>query len=68
MLFDGIHSLMKRDLTAHYQMYDEISIDYYSAYQVNAIIGLIIQWYRQDFEDSVSTLNKQLAAILRIGD
>ncbi|MDM5247584.1 TetR/AcrR family transcriptional regulator [Lysinibacillus sp. G4S2] len=68
MLFDGIHSLMKRDVTAHYQMHDEISIDYYSAYQANAIIGLIIQWYRQDFEDSVSTLNKQLAAILRIGE
>ncbi len=66
MLFDEIHSLMKRDLTAH-KIHDDISIDYYSAYQANAIIGLIIQWYRQDFTDSVSTLNMQLAAILRFG-
>ncbi|MGG2107326.1 TetR/AcrR family transcriptional regulator [Lysinibacillus pakistanensis] len=67
MLFDGIYSLLKRDITAQHKLHDEIAIDYYSAYQANAIIGLIIQWYRQDFADSVSTLNKQLAAILRFG-
>lgn len=65
MLFDGIYSLLKRDITAQHKLQDEIAIDYYSAYQANAIIGLIIQWYRHDFADSVSTLNKQLAAILR---
>jgi len=67
MLFDGIYSLLKRDITAQHKLHDEIAIDYYSAYQANAIIGLIIQWYRNDFADSVSTLNKQLAAILRFG-
>jgi len=67
MLFDGIYSLLKRDITAQHKLHDEIAIDYYSAYQANAIIGLIIQWYRQDFADSVNTLNKQLAAILRFG-
>ncbi len=46
-------------------MEDHISIDYYSAYQANAIIGLIIQWYRGDFSDSVTMLNQQLAAILK---
>ncbi|MFE3572865.1 TetR/AcrR family transcriptional regulator, partial [Lysinibacillus sp. NPDC059133] len=60
--------LLKRDITIHNEIHDEISIEYYSAYQANAIIGLIIQWYRQDFVDSASTLNKQLAAILRIGE
>jgi len=67
MLFDGIYSLLKRDTIAQHKLHDEIAIDYYSAYQANAIIGLIIQWYRNDFADSVSTLNKQLAAILRFG-
>ena len=67
MLFDGIYSLLKRDITTQHKLPDEIAIDYYSAYQANAIIGLIIQWYRQDFTESVSTLNKQLAAILRFG-
>ncbi len=67
MLFDGIYSLLKRDITSHHvhQMEDHISIDYYSAYQANAIIGLIIQWYRGDFSDSVTMLNQQLAAILK---
>ncbi len=67
MLFDGIYSLLKRDITLHHehQMTESISIDYYSAYQANAIIGLIIQWYRGDFKDSVSVLNQQLAAILK---
>jgi len=68
MLFDGIFALLKRDIALHNKVHDEISIEYYSAYQANAIIGLIIQWYRQDFVDSVSTLNKQLAGILRIGE
>ena len=65
--FDGIYSLLKRDITSHHvhQMEDHISIDYYSAYQANAIIGLIIQWYRGDFSDSVTMLNQQLAAILK---
>ena len=63
MLFDGIYSLLKRDITTQHihQMEDHISIDYYSAYQANAIIGLIIQWYRGDFSDSVTMLNQQLA-------
>ncbi len=67
MLFDGIYSLLKRDITLHHehQMTASISIDYYSAYQANAIIGLIIQWYRGDFSDSVTVLNQQLAAILK---
>lgn len=67
MLFDGIYSLLKRDITTQHihQMEDHISIDYYSAYQANAIIGLIIQWYRGDFSDSVTMLNQQLAAILK---
>ena len=67
MLFDGIYSLLKRDITTQHihQMENHISIDYYSAYQANAIIGLIIQWYRGDFSDSVTMLNQQLAAILK---
>lgn len=67
MLFDGIYFLLKRDITTQHihQMEDHISIDYYSAYQANAIIGLIIQWYRGDFSDSVTMLNQQLAAILK---
>ncbi|WP_249685955.1 TetR-like C-terminal domain-containing protein, partial [Bacillus velezensis] len=54
-------------ITTHHehQIADLISIDYYSAYQANAIIGLIIQWYRGDFSDSVTVLNQQLASIAK---
>ncbi|MEK5231663.1 TetR/AcrR family transcriptional regulator [Lysinibacillus sp. FSL K6-0232] len=65
MLFDGIYALLKRDITAQHHLVEDIAVDYYSAYQANAIIGLIIQWYRSDFSDSISFLNQQLAAILK---
>ncbi|CAM5374384.1 TetR family transcriptional regulator OS=Lysinibacillus sphaericus OX=1421 GN=LS41612_14125 PE=4 SV=1 [Lysinibacillus sphaericus] len=63
MLFDEIQSLLKRDLAQN--KIGEIKTDFYSAYQANAIIGIIIEWYRHDFVESASELNKQLAAILR---
>ncbi|MFY0517917.1 TetR/AcrR family transcriptional regulator [Lysinibacillus sp. UGB7] len=62
MLFDEIQTLLKRDLAQSKN--PEISIDFYSAYQANAIIGMILEWYRHDFAESVSTLNEQLVAIL----
>jgi len=66
MLFDEIQALLKRDLAQN--KIGEITTDYYSAYQANAIIGMIIEWYRHDFADSASALNQQLAAILRFGE
>jgi len=66
MLFDEIQALLKRDLAQN--KIGEITTDYYSAYQANAIIGMIIEWYRHDFTDSASALNQQLAAILRFDE
>ena len=66
MLFDEIQALLKRDLAQN--KIGEITTDYYSAYQANAIIGMILEWYRHDFADSASTLNQQLAAILRFDE
>jgi len=66
MLFDEIQALLKRDLAQN--KIGEITTDYYSAYQANAIIGMIIEWYRHDFADSASALNQQLAAILRFDE
>jgi len=63
MLFDEIQSLLKRDLAQN--KIGKITTDYYSAYQANAIIGMIIEWYRHDFRESASELNQQFAAILR---
>ncbi|MFJ7666977.1 TetR/AcrR family transcriptional regulator [Lysinibacillus sp. NPDC097195] len=66
MLFDEIQLLLKRDLAQN--KIGDITTDYYSAYQANAIIGLIIEWYRHDFADSANVLNQQLAAILRFDE
>lgn len=66
MLFGEIQALLKRDLAQSKNR--EISIDFYSAYQANAIIGLILEWYRHDFAESFSYMNKQLVAILQFAD
>lgn len=63
MLFNEIQSLLKRDLAQN--KIGKITTDFYSAYQANAIIGMIIEWYRHDFAESASELNQQFAAILR---
>lgn len=62
MLFDEIKSLVKRDVAQGLNL--EVSTDYYSAYQANAIIGMILEWYRHDFVESASYLNEQLVAVL----
>ena len=63
MLFEEIHKLLKRDIAQN--EIAEISVDYFSAYQANALIGLIIEWYNNDFMESASYLNEQLVAILK---
>ncbi len=63
MLFDEIQALLKRDLAQNKNT--GLSLDFYSAYQANAIIGIILEWYRHDFTESVSTLNEQLVTILK---
>lgn len=61
MLFNQIRSIF---------MEDENTIppgkpnDYLYSYSANAIIGLIIEWYRHDFEESADEMNVHLVNIL----
>lgn len=57
MLFDEI----KRNLTndRHAASYKAVD-DYFFAYQANAIIGLIIEWYRRGFKETVEEMNIKL--------
>ncbi|MFJ7952109.1 TetR/AcrR family transcriptional regulator [Lysinibacillus sp. NPDC096418] len=64
LLFEKIHELLKRDMAQN--KLGMISIDYFSAYQANAIIGMIIEWYNNDFAESASYLNEQLVAIVKL--
>jgi hypothetical protein len=38
----------------------------YFAYQANAIIGMIIEWYQNDFSYDANYLNNQLVQILNM--
>jgi len=44
---------------------DDINIDLFTSYQTYAIIGLIVEWVKQDFKYSVDYMNEQLVRILR---
>ncbi|MEN2766939.1 TetR/AcrR family transcriptional regulator [Ornithinibacillus xuwenensis] len=64
LLFEEIKSLLLHDKIASIE--EEINHDLYSAYQANAIIGMILEWYRQDFSYNVSYLNNQLVKYINL--
>ncbi|MBB5181152.1 AcrR family transcriptional regulator [Planomicrobium koreense] len=66
LLFDEIHVLMKEDFIAHQKIDKDVAVDMLSAYQSNAILGMVIEWYRQDFNKSAAEMNEQLVAILNL--
>ncbi|MFP7169222.1 TetR-like C-terminal domain-containing protein [Terribacillus sp. FSL K6-0262] len=63
MLFDEIQSMLLED--KHAVQPEEIKGFLYS-YTANAIIGLIIEWYRRDFRGSANQMNVLLVNILRL--
>lgn len=63
MFFDAIHTNMIED--SQIGKYDE-SKKYVYAFMTNAIIGLIIEWYRNDFEESVDDMNIHLVETLNV--
>lgn len=62
LLFDHIQTLIKKDVDLHSKM--EIDMDMLSAYQANAILGLAIEWHRQDFRQNAAGMNQLLVRIL----
>ena len=63
MLFDEIRSLFTEDKNAvHHGKLN----DYLYSYTANAIIGLIIEWYRHDFQESADEMNVHLVNILNL--
>ncbi|MGM9944169.1 MAG: TetR-like C-terminal domain-containing protein, partial [Lysinibacillus sp.] len=39
---------------------------YFYSYTTNAILGLIIEWYRRDFQESAEEMNIQLVKIINV--
>lgn len=63
MLFDEIRSFLMGDKNA---LKDGKLDHYLYSYSANAIIGLIIEWYRNGFEESADDMNVHLVNILKL--
>lgn len=64
LLFDHVQNLIETDVADHYNT--DIDISMLSAYQANAILGLAIEWHRQDYRQSAADMNRLLVRILSI--
>ncbi|KOF10663.1 transcriptional regulator [Planococcus glaciei] len=64
LLFNQVQDLLKRDM----ELTLKTSVDpaMLSAYQANAILGLIIEWGRNDFQQPAEDMNLLLVRILNI--
>lgn len=64
LLFEQINQLLLQDIEITNSL--GVNRQMYSAFYANAIIGMIIEWYRNDFSYSTSYLNNQLVQILNM--
>ncbi|MEK0317836.1 TetR/AcrR family transcriptional regulator [Cohnella sp. 56] len=63
MLFDEIRSNFMTDKNT--SSLGDIT-PYFFSYTANAIIGLIIEWYRHDFRESVDDMNELFVGIMKM--
>jgi len=64
LLFDAISELLSTDQEGFHK--DGLNHQLHCAYQANAIIGMLIEWYKQDFSYNANYLNQQLVQIINI--
>ena len=64
LLFDEIKHLLLQDKEG--VLNEGVNHQLYFAYQANAIIGMIIEWYQNDFSYEAIYLNNQLVQILNM--
>ncbi|MDN7240837.1 TetR/AcrR family transcriptional regulator [Planococcus sp. N028] len=62
LLYDQVCSLMKNDFGIYNQIIRAPSM--VSAYQANAILGMVIEWHKEDFRQSANEMNVLLVHIL----
>ena len=63
MLFDAVRSICINDNRS--KAYDPLQ-GYLYSYTTNAILGLIIEWYRRDFQESTEEMNIKLVKIINL--
>lgn len=64
LLFEEINRLLLEEMDP--KTPDGINKQIHCAYQANAIIGMIIEWYKNDFSFSADYLNDQLVKLLNM--
>lgn len=63
MFFDEIRAICNDDRNVVY--FGEPS-DFLYSFSANAIIGLVIEWYRRDFQETADEMNIHLVNILKV--
>ena len=63
MLFDAVRSIFISD--NYTKAYEHVN-GYFYSYITNAILGLIIEWYRRDFQESAEEMNRQFVKIISL--
>ncbi|MGM0898082.1 MAG: TetR/AcrR family transcriptional regulator C-terminal domain-containing protein [Bacillota bacterium] len=63
LLFDQVNQLLNQDIEQKHRAENK---NMFSAYQANAILGMIIEWHRQDFRQTAAEMNNLLVEILNL--
>lgn len=66
LLFDQVKELLKEDIGRNDSEGLEEEMDMLSAYQANAILGMAIEWHRQDFRQTAAEMNQLLVTIINL--
>ena len=67
LLFDTVRTFIEESLVKNQiDKKEETLEDYLLSYQTNAILGLLIEWHRKDYQTNAEELNKQLITIISL--
>lgn len=62
LLFEQVQQLFRQDMIRYSNI--DIDMDMLSAYKANALMGMIIMWYKNNFDKSAVEMNMMLVQIL----
>lgn len=65
LLFDTVRAFIKESLENHFpNLNSNIQVNYLISYQTNAILGMLIEWHRNEYKTPIQEMNEQLIMIL----
>lgn len=67
MLYETMKALFLRNSPSEEIELDHVHRQLYASYYANAIIGMMMQWYIDDFQLTVEEMNTQLVRIIGLG-